>query len=131
MKSINKGDKMKNLKNKKGFTLIELLVVVTIMGLMGTVLISNYTKYVDKSKQVVVDQQLNEIVKTLEVAFMEGSQYNGIVLVGFEELEKEKLDVKIVYQSLVGKALPEDSTLTLSGGKLKYTSNSKTATYAY
>jgi len=119
----------KNLK--KGFTLVELLVVITIMGVMGTLLVTNYTKYVDKSKQMVVDQQLDEIVKTFEIAFLEGDSYNGKKLIGFKEIETEKIDAKSIYQSLVKKSLPTDATLVLSGGKLTYTSNGKTAVYTY
>ena len=58
-------------KREKGFTLVELLVVITIMGVLGTLLVTNYTKYVDKSKQVVVDEQLTEVIKTFEIAIME------------------------------------------------------------
>ena len=53
-------------KREKGFTLVELLVVITIMGVLGTLLVTNYTKYVDKSKQVVVDEQLTEVIKTFK-----------------------------------------------------------------
>lgn len=120
-----------NKKNKKGFTLVELLVVITIMGVMGTLLVTNYTKYVDKTRQMVVDQQLDEIVKTFEIAFLEGTSYNGKTLIGFKEIETEKLDAKTVYQTLVNKALPEGSTLIMTAGKMKYTCNGKSAIYSY
>ena len=100
-------------KNEKGFTLVELLVVITIMGILGTLLVTNYTKYVDKSKQVVVDEQLNEIVKTFEVAFMENEKYEDTVLVDYSTILGLKVDIKLVYSALTGNSLPTGSVLTM------------------
>lgn len=118
-------------KNEKGFTLVELLVVITIMGILGTLLVTNYTKYVDKSKQVVVDEQLNEIVKTFEVAFMENEKYEDTVLVDYSTILGLKVDIKLVYTALTGNSLPTGSVLTMDSSMIVYSYNGKTAKYIY
>lgn len=118
-------------KNENGFTLVELLVVITIMGILGTLLVTNYTKYVDKSKQVVVDEQLNEIVKTFEVAFMENEKYEDTVLVDYSTILGLKVDIKLVYSALTGNSLPTGSVLTMDSSMIVYSYNGKTAKYIY
>ena len=118
-------------KNEKGFTLVELLVVITIMGILGTLLVTNYTKYVDKSKQVVVDEQLNEIVKTFEVAFMENEKYEDTALVDYSTILGLKVDIKLVYSALTGNSLPTGSVLTMDSSMIVYSYNGKTAKYIY
>ncbi len=39
------------MKNNKGFTLVEILGVVTIVGILSTVTLIAYYRYVDKAKQ--------------------------------------------------------------------------------
>lgn len=122
---------MKKQKKEHGFTLVELLVVVAIMGIMGTLLVTNYSKYIDKSKQTVVNQQLNEIVKTFEVAFVEGETFKSKELKSFKNMELTNVDVTEAYKSLVPNGLPTGASLTLSGGKLTYTQDSRSAVYNY
>ena len=122
---------MQKRKNEKGFTLVELLVVITIMGILGTLLVTNYTKYVDKSKQVVVDEQLSEIVKAFEVAFLENAKYGDTTLVDYSTILGLKVDIKLVYQELTGNTLPTGSILTMDSTTIVYSLNGKTATYIY
>ncbi|MCI6509297.1 MAG: type II secretion system protein [Bacilli bacterium] len=122
---------MKKQKKEHGFTLVELLVVVAIMGIMGTLLVTNYSKYIDKSKQTLVNQQLNEIVKTFEVAFVEGETFKSKELKSFKNMELTNVDVTEAYKSLVPNGLPAGASLTLSGGKLTYTQDSRSAVYNY
>ncbi|MDD7315358.1 MAG: type II secretion system protein [Bacilli bacterium] len=122
---------MKKQKKEQGFTLVELLVVVAIMGIMGTLLVTNYSKYIDKSKQTLVNQQLNEIVKTFEVAFVEGETFKSKELKSFKNMELTNVDVTEAYKSLVPNGLPAGASLTLSGGKLTYTQDSRSAVYNY
>ncbi len=117
-------------KKEKGFTLVELLVVITIMGVLGTLLVTNYTKYVDKSKQVVVEEQLTEIIKTFEVAIMENSQVDGTTIVSYTDIKGLK-DVKKAFETLSGNLLPATSTLTIDDKEITYSNNGKSAKYAY
>ncbi|MGM9900182.1 MAG: type II secretion system protein [Bacilli bacterium] len=122
---------MKNKKNQKGFTLVELLVVITIMGVLGTVLVTNYTKYVDKSKQVVVDEQLNEVVQTFELAFVEGVTFNETTILNYQDIFDNNIDIENLYESLSSGNLPENATLTIDASKITYSLNGKTSSYTY
>ena len=122
---------MQKRKNEKGLTLVELLVVVTIMGLLGTIIATNYTRYVDKSKQVVVEEQLSEIVKTFEMSFVESVDYNNTILTGYSDLITLGPDVKKVYEALSGNALPDKSSLTIEGSTVTYINDGKIASYSY
>ena len=121
---------MKNKKNEKGFTLVELLVVVTIMGLLGTIIAKNYTNYVNKSRVLVVEEQLNEIIKTFDMAFVESIDFAGTELNNFTDLMNFD-NIKEVYEALSGNSLPERSTLTMEGTTITYSNDGKTATYSY
>lgn len=117
-------------KREKGFTLVELLVVITIMGVLGTLLVTNYTKYVDKSKQVVVDEQLTEVIKTFEIAIMENTKIGEKVITSYADI-KGLADAKAAYETLSGNSLPASSTLTIDDKVVTYSNNGKTASYAY
>ncbi|MCI6716745.1 MAG: type II secretion system protein [Bacilli bacterium] len=117
-------------KREKGFTLVELLVVITIMGVLGTLLVTNYTKYVDKSKQVVVDEQLTEVIKTFEIAIMENTKIGEKVITSYADI-KGLADAKTAYETLSGNSLPASSTLTIDDKVVTYSNNGKTASYAY
>lgn len=118
-------------KSEKGFTLVELLVVIAIMGVLGTIMLTNYSKYVDKSKQLAVDEQLGEIVKTFELAFIENEVYNDTTLIDYNSIVPFKEQVKDVYESLIDATLPENATLTMDENYLTYSYNGKTAKYKY
>lgn len=117
-------------KKEKGFTLVELLVVITIMGVLGTLLVTNYTKYVDKSKQVVVDEQLTEVIKTFEIAIVDNQKIGDKVITSYADI-KALPDVKVAYETLSGNSLPTSSTLTINDSVVTYSNNGKSASYAY
>ena len=50
--------------NKKGFTMIELLATITLMGIIATMAVVAYTKYVDTTRNTVY----KDYEKSLEVA---------------------------------------------------------------
>lgn len=122
---------MKKEKKEKGFTLVELLVVITIMGIMGTLLVTNYTKYIDKSKQVVVDEQLNEVIKTFEVAIISNEVVGSKTITSFDDIKAANTNVKDTYETLSGNKLPDSSTLTMDTTTITYTNNGKSAKYVY
>ena len=117
-------------KREKGFTLVELLVVITIMGIMGTLLVTNYTEYVDETKQTVVDEQLSEVVKAFELSIIDNEQVDDKVISGYNDI-KQFTDLKAFYKSLTGSDLPSSSKLTMDDTKITYENNGKTATYTY
>lgn len=54
-------------KDNKGFTLVELVIVVAILAILVGILAPQYTKYVEKSRKAADANNLEEIVKQLQV----------------------------------------------------------------
>lgn len=54
-------------KNNKGFTLVELVIVVAILAILGGLLAPQYTKYVEKSRKAADADNLEEMVKAVQV----------------------------------------------------------------
>lgn len=122
----------KILKRKRGgFTIIELLVVITIIGVLTTFVGVGYSSYVDKSKQTVVDAQAKEIYSAIEVALVNGISYNSEVYYTFEELVNDNSDFVAVFEQISNSQLPDEATITVSGGVLKYQYLGKTGSYQY
>ena len=54
-------------KNNKGFTLVELVIVIAILALLVGLLAPQYTKYVEKSRKAADADNLEEMVKAVQV----------------------------------------------------------------
>lgn len=58
-------------KNNKGFTLVELVIVITILAILVGILAPQYTKYVEKSRKSADASNMDEIIKAIEVHYVE------------------------------------------------------------
>ena len=54
-------------KDNKGFTLVELVIVVAILAILVGLLAPQYTKYVEKSRQAADIDNMEEMVKAVQV----------------------------------------------------------------
>ena len=54
-------------KNNKGFTLVELVIVIAILAILVGLLAPQYTKYVEKSRKAADADNLEEMVKAVQV----------------------------------------------------------------
>lgn len=65
-------------KNNKGFTLVELVIVIAILAIVVGLLAPQYTKYVEKSRKSADVDNMNEMVKAVQVyAVEQGTQTGG------------------------------------------------------
>jgi len=83
---------MKNLfkKLRRGFTLIEILIVVVIIGILATVAIPAYFKYVRKGYAADAKIQIKNIYMSADIF----KQNNGEYPADLSELEQGYLDLK-------------------------------------
>ncbi len=73
---------IKNLKiNRKGFTLVELIVVIAILGVLMAVLVPQYIRYVEKSREGICGANTYNIVYDYSVDAMlnENGNYKDIM----------------------------------------------------
>ena len=61
----------KKKKDNKGFTLVELVIVVAILAILVGLLAPQYTKYVEKSRKAADASNMDEIIKAIEVHYVE------------------------------------------------------------
>ena len=76
---IKKGEhmKMKLLKSEQGFSLVELMVVVAIIGILATIGIPQYQKFMAKARQAEAKTHLNAIFQGEASHFTEYNTYSG------------------------------------------------------
>lgn len=58
-------------KNNKGFTLVELVIVIAILAILVGILAPQYTKYVEKSRKSADVNNMDEIIRAIEVYYVE------------------------------------------------------------
>ncbi len=83
---------MKNLLNKfrQGFTLIEILIVVVIIGILATVAIPTYFKYVKKGYASDAKIQIKNIYMSMDLYKQEKGEFPGDIT----DMEDGYLDLK-------------------------------------
>jgi general secretion pathway protein G len=77
---------LKQKAREKGFTLIELLIVLAIVALLLTLAVPRYFSSLDKSKSVVLEQNLKAVRDTIDKFYADKGRYPD----SLQELVSEK-----------------------------------------
>lgn len=67
------------MRSQKGFTLIELMLVVVIIGVLSSIALPSYNKYVVKSKRTAAQAALSEFASAMERHRLRTGTYIGAV----------------------------------------------------
>jgi len=101
-------------KNNKGFTLVELVIVIAILAILVGLLAPQYTKYVEKSRKSADVDNMNEMVKAVQVyAVDQGTKAGG---------NKAGTDLKITLKS-TGAEITTDSADFIKNALTEYVPN--------
>lgn len=65
-------------KNNKGFTLVELVIVIAILAILVGLLAPQYTKYVEKSRKAADVNNMEELIKAVEVYVIDDATKNAV-----------------------------------------------------
>ncbi len=102
------------MKKNKGFTLIELLAVIVIIAITSLLLITNVSKRVKESKNILTESQ----IETIETAALLYSEEYPTELTSFNTLNVDTVTLSM----LISKGLILTSDITINGEVLS-TSN--------
>jgi prepilin-type N-terminal cleavage/methylation domain-containing protein len=102
---------LKQLKRESGFTIIELLIVIAIIGILATLVLTNFQGAQAKGRDTVRESDMNSIYQKLEEFYNENGGYpdgslDGTVAVGINEAEALSTDG--VFPGLDVGALADD-----------------------
>lgn len=92
-------------KDNKGFTLVELVIVIAILAILVGLLAPQYTKYVEKSRKSADVDNMDELVKAIQVYAVD----NAVVQTGTTATE---ITIKLTESGVQGAdaSIATDST---------------------
>ena len=82
-------------KDNKGFTLVELVIAIAILAILVGILAPQYTKYVEKSKKSADVNNMEELVKAVEVYVIDNATKNPLPAQTKVTLSLDKDGVKV------------------------------------
>ena len=97
---------------KKGFTLIELLVVIAIIGILATLIMSNFNSARERARDVQRKSDLDQIKKALRMAYNDANSYPAAITFGTSYVS----DAGVTYMKYV----PHDPSYDADAGLPEY-----------
>lgn len=82
-------------KNNKGFTLVELVIVIAILAILVGLLAPQYTKYVERSKKSADVNNMDELIKAVEVYVIDSATKDALTAQDTVTLSLDKDGVKV------------------------------------
>lgn len=63
------------VRGRKGFTLIELMIVLSIIGILASIAVPNYQKWIIRAKEASLSDSLNNFRKTIDEYYADQAKY--------------------------------------------------------
>lgn len=82
-------------KDNKGFTLVELVIVIAILAILVGLLAPQYTKYVEKSRKSADVNNMDELIKAVEVYEIDHASKTNALLTEAKYPDKKYLTEKL------------------------------------
>lgn len=97
------------MKKKNGFTLIELMVTVAIMGILMSIAVPQYERYITRSNRIAMQADLMQIASALERAravqlTYTGADLSSVNIYGSTTYPKGSTGTKVLYNLVLGPA---------------------------
>jgi prepilin-type N-terminal cleavage/methylation domain-containing protein len=112
------------MKDRRGFTLIELLIVVGIVGILSSLAIGGYNRFIIKTKRSEVVSNLDAIYKAETAYFSESNRYSdSFVDIRWKPEGKNYFTYTVgaEYFGILPAMNPEPDTAGVVGGTLPAT----------
>lgn len=103
-------------KDNKGFTLVELVIVIAILAILVGILAPQYTKYVEKSRKSADAQNMDEIIRAIEVYYVDQGADSKLTA-------EQTITITMTKTAAVEIKVGTDDTTTLKNAIKEYVKN--------
>lgn len=109
-------------KDNKGFTLVELVIVIAILAILVGILAPQYTKYVEKSRKSADVNNMDEIIRAIEVYYVDqgaDSKLTEVQTITITMTKTAAVEIKVGDDTNTLKAAIKDYVKNIDNIRLK------------